>query len=68
MTKTSGTAVDIQLDLALGAANELSKISKSEGDLPTMYAANRAWHQLHKAREDRTKRMAARTNGEREAP
>lgn len=59
MNRTSGTVVDIQLDLALNAANSLSIIAKSEGDLPTMYAANRAWHELHQAQEDRAKRVSA---------
>jgi hypothetical protein len=62
MARTSGT-VDIQLGAALAAAHELSNIAKRAGDLPTMYAANRAWRSLYEASQDRDKRMATVTNG-----
>lgn len=65
MQRISGTVVDIQLDQAIIAANELSKIAEAEGDLPTMYAANDAWHLLFEARDDRGKRRLALANGDR---
>lgn len=65
MARTSGTVVDIQIDLALREINGLSTIAKAEGDLPTMYAANVAWHELTKAQKDRAERVAAVTNGDR---
>lgn len=64
MERTSGTVVDIQLERAMLEANSLSRIAKAEGDLPTMYAANRAWHALCEVRRDRAMRAAALANGE----
>lgn len=61
---TKGT-VDAQLDRAALEANALSNLAKAEGDMPTMYAANRAWHEITKAQEDRAKRRIALSNGDR---
>lgn len=60
------TDFDKELENALQVCNNLSRDARAAGDLPTMYAANRAWHQLDKARGDRAKRTAAVTNGTRE--
>lgn len=57
-----------ELDNALQVCNNLSRDAKQAGDLPTMYAANRAWHQLSDARQDLEKRRLALSNGERDAP
>lgn len=62
--RTSGSVVDLALDLAASAANALSVIAKSEGDLPTMYAANRAWRELFDAQVNLAKRRASLSNGD----
>lgn len=51
--------LDKELENALQVCNNLSRAARAEGDLPTMYAANRAWHQLCDARADLNKRRAA---------
>lgn len=50
------THLDKALDRAIAAASEASSEAKEAGDLPTMYAANRAWHQLVDAKNDIAKR------------
>ncbi len=46
------THLDKALERAVAAASEASSEAKEAGDLPTMYAANRAWHQLTEAQKD----------------
>jgi hypothetical protein len=53
------TETQKQIDRAMLEVTALSHIAKADGDLPTYYAANRAWHELFKAREDRSKRATA---------
>lgn len=53
-----------ELRNALRVCNNLASAAKAEGDLPTMYAANRAWHQLCAAEVDLGNRRRAMTNGE----
>jgi hypothetical protein len=53
-----------QLTQAKITLSQLSTYAKSVGDLPTMYAVNRAWHQLDAADRDLQKRRLALTNGE----
>lgn len=47
------TDLDKELENALQVCNNLSRDARAAGDLPTMYAANRAWHQLSDALKDR---------------
>jgi hypothetical protein len=56
---------DQALEAALSALSELSNISKETGDLPTHYAANRAWNEIHEADKDRAKRRFALEHGPR---
>jgi hypothetical protein len=53
------SVIDSQIDRAMLEVNALSNIAKSEGDYPTMYAANRAWHSLFDAQSDRKDRRGA---------
>jgi hypothetical protein len=48
--------------------NALSCLAKANGDLPTMYAANRAWRELHDAYKDLKNRRAALSPAQRETP
>lgn len=57
--------LDDQMKQAKMVLSQLSTYAKSVGDLPTMYAVNRAWHELDAADRDLQKRRAALTNGER---
>jgi hypothetical protein len=50
-----------QLTRAKVIISQLSTYAKSVGDLPTMYAANRAWHELDAADRDLQKRRSALT-------
>lgn len=54
-----------ELDNALTMVSNLSRDAKLQGDLPTMYKANQAWHALHEASADRARRSAAVAHGER---
>lgn len=47
-----------KLKNAIQVCSNLSRDAKAEGDLPTMYASNRAWHQLTAAHDDLDKRRA----------
>lgn len=58
------TETQKQIDRAMMEVAALSHIAKSAGDIPTYYAANRAWRELFEAREDRSKRATALTNGD----
>lgn len=58
--------INLMIDRAIIAVNDLSVKAKAEGDLPTMYAANRAWRQLYDAREDRRKRASKLSRADRE--
>lgn len=51
--------IDKEINSAMQVVSLLSANAKAEGDLPTMYAANRAWHELNGAREDRVGRSVA---------
>lgn len=53
------TGVDAQLNRTLAEVNALSETAKANGDFPTMYAANRAWHELSDASRDRKIRRAS---------
>ena len=55
-----------ELDNALRVISDLSRDAKAEGDLPTMYKANQAWHVLYDASDDRSRRHLALSNGERD--
>ena len=57
--------VDRMIEASLSALNELSKEAKAAGDLPTYYAANRAWNEIHEADKDRAKRRFALAHGPR---
>lgn len=48
--------LDDQLIQAMVTLSQLSTYAKSVGDLPTMYAVNRAWHELDAAIRDLQKR------------
>lgn len=50
------TDIDKELDNALQVCNNLSRDAKAAGDMPTMYEANRAWHELRRAHADIAKR------------
>jgi hypothetical protein len=50
------TDMDKELTNAIQVCNNLSRDARAEGDLPTMYKANHAWHILVAARDDRDKR------------
>jgi hypothetical protein len=56
--------VDKHLALAMFEIVSLSNIAKANGDLPTMYAANRVLHKLF----DMRKALDALANGSRETP
>lgn len=58
-------SIDKEINDAMRVCGAISDHAKAEGDLPTMYAVNRAWHELNSAREDRISRTLAHTNGER---
>lgn len=62
MTEARMRRIDIVvwIDRAIDDLNLLSKTAKAEGDLPTMYAANRAWRELYEARDDLEKRRLAK--------
>lgn len=51
--------IDKELNNAMQVCGNLSRDAKEAGDLPTMYAANRAWHELHEAHKDRVRRTVA---------
>lgn len=53
---------DEALVAAMKMLSQLSDEAKSSGDLPTMYAMNRAWHELNRAREARDQRRATLSN------
>lgn len=57
--------IDEQIDVAMKEVNGLSCLAKAQGDLPTMYAANRAWRQLFDAAADLKKRRTALAPAER---
>jgi hypothetical protein len=57
--------LDEELKNALQVCNKLSSDARANGDLPTMYAANRAWGQLFNARKDLNDRRATFSNGDR---
>lgn len=59
------TETQKQIDRAMMEVTALSKIAQAAGDMPTYYAANRAWRELFEAREDRSKRATALSNGDR---
>lgn len=54
-----------ELENAMQVCTNLSNRARAAGDSPTMYAANRAWHQLCHARDDLRKRAPALANGDR---
>lgn len=56
--------LDKELENALQVCNNLSRDARAAGDLPTMYAANRAWGQLFNARKDLEGRRAVLSNGD----
>lgn len=45
--------LDKEIESAMQVVSNLSTDARAEGDLPTMYAANRAWHALSAARDNR---------------
>jgi hypothetical protein len=51
--------VDKEIEAAMMEVSVLSNVAKAQGDLPTMYAANRAWRELYDAYADLEKRRAA---------
>ena len=53
------TSLDSQLNRVAREVSALSDLAKEEGDLPTMYATNRAWRELFDAQTDRAKRALA---------
>ncbi|MDI3563574.1 hypothetical protein [Bradyrhizobium sp. Arg816] len=55
--------LDDQLTKAKISLSQLSTYARSVGDLPTMYAANRAWHELDAADRDLSARRATQSNG-----
>lgn len=55
--------LDTLIQEAMTAVDVLSRGAKLQGDLPTMYKANQAWHALHEASADRARRTAALSNG-----
>jgi hypothetical protein len=57
--------LDDQLIQAKITLSQLSTYAKSVGDLPTMYAANRAWRELDAADRDVQKRRLVLSNGDR---
>lgn len=48
--------IDAELKNAMQICSNLSRDARAQADMPTMYAANRAWHELYRARVDLTKR------------
>jgi hypothetical protein len=58
------TDIDKELENAIQVCSNLSRDAKAAGDLPTMYAANRAWNNLFNARKDLTKRRRTLSNGD----
>lgn len=58
--------MDKQVDQAMRVLSDLSNAAKESGDIILMYAANRAWHELHNARRDHEQSQSwlALTNGE----
>lgn len=57
--------LDRELNNAMQVISNLSRDAKADGDRLTMYAANRAWHELNDARCERVRRALALTNGDR---
>lgn len=53
------TDIDRELNNAMQIISDLSRDAKAEGDPPTMYAANRAWHELNDARCERVRQTLA---------
>jgi len=55
--------VDQMIEAALSTLTELSEEAKDAGDMPTYYAANRAWTEIHEADKDRARRRFALAHG-----
>jgi hypothetical protein len=51
--------IDFQIAQAMTVVTKLSCAAKAAGDLPTMYQANKAWHELDIAMRDLGKRLSA---------
>jgi hypothetical protein len=61
------TDLEKEIENAIQVCNNLSRDARAAGDMPTMYAANRAWHQLSDARSDLNKRRTVEKETDNEA-
>jgi hypothetical protein len=51
--------LDFLIAIAMNAAGKLACQASAAGDLPTMYSADRAWHEMFEAGQDLAKRRSA---------